>query len=148
MFVSRPARLVLRLVMYLTLVVLYFPLLYVARLSVATSLGFRMAAERLHARTLVRRPARPGPSRRVHELADDRLLGDAGRRVVLGSLAAAALSRVRVLRTPRSEPRHRVLPIALPGIVTGIALNSGFSRLGVELSAATLAVARTPRSAS
>ena len=34
-----------------------------------------------------------------------------------------------------------MLPIALPGIVTGIALNSGFARLGIELSSGTLAVA-------
>ena len=40
MFISRPMRLALRLFMGLVLVVLYFPLLYVARLSVATSKGF------------------------------------------------------------------------------------------------------------
>ncbi len=39
-FISRPTRIALRVFMCLVLVVLYFPLLYVARLSVATSKGF------------------------------------------------------------------------------------------------------------
>ena len=34
-----------------------------------------------------------------------------------------------------------VLPIALPGIVTGVALLSGFERLGIDLSLMTLVVA-------
>src|SRR5262249_51465488 len=34
-----------------------------------------------------------------------------------------------------------VLPIALPGIVTGLALNSGFHRVGLNLSLFTLVVA-------
>ncbi len=60
--------------------------------------------------------------------------------LVLGSLAAAALSRYKFFGR-NSLNLIIILPIALPGIVTGIALNSGFARLGIELSAGTLAVA-------
>ena len=54
MFLSRRARIALRLFMGLVLVVLYFPLLYVARLSVATSKGFAWPPSRVDARPLGR----------------------------------------------------------------------------------------------
>lgn len=139
MFVSRPARIVLRLFTFLVLVVLYFPLLYVARLSVATSLGFAWPPSGF---TLEHwadaRDAEPPREAFMNSLTIAFWATLVA--LVLGSLAAAALSRYEFFG------RHAlnlviVLPIALPGIVTGIALNSGFSRLGVELSAATLAVA-------
>ena len=62
--------------------------------------------------------------------------------LVLGSLAAAALSRYQFFG------RHAfslliVLPLALPGVVTGIALNAGFARLGVDLSRVTLVTAHS-----
>jgi putative spermidine/putrescine transport system permease protein len=136
---SRPVRLLLRVFTGLVLVVLYFPLLYVARLSFATSKGFAWP-----------------PSGWTLEHWSDARHAQAPRdafmnsltialwatliALVLGSLAAAALSRYRFFGR-NSLNLIIVLPIALPGIVTGIALNSGFARLGVELSAATLAVA-------
>jgi putative spermidine/putrescine transport system permease protein len=60
--------------------------------------------------------------------------------LVLGSLAAAALTRFHFFGR-NVISLMLVLPLALPGIVTGIAFNSGFARLGVDLSRATLVTA-------
>ena len=61
--------------------------------------------------------------------------------LVLGTLVAMALSRYRFFGR-QSVSLLVVLPIALPGIVTGIALNNGFRTiLGVNLGLATLIVA-------
>jgi putative spermidine/putrescine transport system permease protein len=60
--------------------------------------------------------------------------------LVLGSLAAAALTRFRFFGR-NAVNLMIILPIALPGIVTGLALNAGFARLDVPLSMFTLVVA-------
>jgi ABC-type spermidine/putrescine transport system permease subunit II len=63
----------------------------------------------------------------------------AGIAVVLGSLTAMALDRYRF----RGKPAIRflvVLPIALPGIVTGVAMLSFFSLLGWDLSRWTIII--------
>src|SRR5262249_45158712 len=60
--------------------------------------------------------------------------------LVLGTLAAFALTRHHFLGRD-GVSLVIVLPIALPGIVTGIALLSGFQRLGIDLSVATLVIA-------
>ena len=139
MFISRPMRIALRLFMGLVLVVLYFPLLYVARLSVATSKGFAWPPSGF---TLDHwEEARHAQAPR-DALMNSLMIAFWATLIalVLGSLAAAALSRYKFFGR-NSLNLIIVLPIALPGIVTGIALNTGFARLGVELSAATLAVA-------
>jgi putative spermidine/putrescine transport system permease protein len=61
--------------------------------------------------------------------------------VVLGTLLALAMSRYKFFgKQPVSL--MVILPIALPGIVTGIALNNAFRTiLGVQLTIATLIVA-------
>jgi len=139
MFLSRRARKALQIFTGLVLVVLYFPLLYVARLSFATSRGFTWPPRGW---TLEHwedaRHARPAREALVHSLQIAFWATLVA--LVLGSLAAAALSRHRFFG------RHSinlliVLPIALPGIVTGVALNAGFARLGVDLSRATLVTA-------
>jgi len=138
-FISRPMRIALRLFMGLVLVVLYFPLLYVARLSVATSKGFAWPPSGF---TLDHwEEARHAQAPR-DALMNSLMIAFWATLIalVLGSLAAAALSRYKFFGR-NSLNLIIVLPIALPGIVTGIALNTGFARLGVELSAATLAVA-------
>src|SRR4029453_457264 len=60
--------------------------------------------------------------------------------LVLGSLAAAALSRYHFFGR-NSINLLIILPIALPGIVTGVALHAGFARMGVDLSRGTLVTA-------
>lgn len=62
--------------------------------------------------------------------------------IVLGSLAAFALQRYRFFgRTAISF--MMVLPIALPGIVTAIAMRSAFGRVGMELGFRTLVIAHS-----
>jgi putative spermidine/putrescine transport system permease protein len=60
--------------------------------------------------------------------------------LVLGTLAALAVSRYRFFGR-ETISFLVILPIALPGIVTGIALNSTFSQvLGIDLSLFTIVV--------
>ena len=59
---------------------------------------------------------------------------------MLGTLASFALTRYRFFGR-NAVSFIAVLPIALPGIVTGIALNSGYHRVGINLSLFTLVVA-------
>src|SRR3954454_7768661 len=60
--------------------------------------------------------------------------------LVLGSLAALAVARFRVFGR-EGGPVPLLLPIALPGIVTGMALNSTFTQiLGVDLTMFTIIV--------
>jgi putative spermidine/putrescine transport system permease protein len=59
--------------------------------------------------------------------------------LVLGSLAASAVARSRFFGR-EAISFLIVLPIALPGIVTGIALRSGINTLGFEFSTFTIVV--------
>ncbi len=61
--------------------------------------------------------------------------------LVLGTMAAMALQRTRFFGR-NTVSLLIILPIALPGIVTGLALNNGFrSILGIDLGFATIVVA-------
>jgi putative spermidine/putrescine transport system permease protein len=60
--------------------------------------------------------------------------------LVLGTLAAFALQRFSFFGRDTISLAI-ILPIALPGIVTGIALNSAFREVGVSLGFATVVVA-------
>src|SRR5262249_24952592 len=60
--------------------------------------------------------------------------------LALGTLASFALTRQKWFGR-NAISLLIVLPIALPGIVTGIALLSGFQRVGINLSFGTLVVA-------
>ena len=139
MYLSRTSRWLLRIVTGIVLLVLYFPLLYVMRLSVATSRGFSFPPEGFTTEHWSDAANAAGPREALmHSLTI--ALWATLVALVLGSLAAAALTRFRFFG--RSTVNLMlILPIALPGIVTGIALNSGFARLGVELSRFTLVVA-------
>src|SRR5207302_8091480 len=57
-----------------------------------------------------------------------------------GTLASFALTRHRFFGR-NAVSFVAVLPIVLPGIVTGIVLNSGYHRVGINLSLFTLVVA-------
>lgn len=139
MFVSRPTRVALRVFTGLVLLVLYFPLLYVVRLSFAKSRGFAWPPSGF---TLDHwADARHADGPRDALINSLTIAGWATLvALVLGALAAAALSRYKFFGR-NTVNLMIVLPIALPGIVTGIALNSGFARLGVDLSRVTLATA-------
>jgi putative spermidine/putrescine transport system permease protein len=60
--------------------------------------------------------------------------------LLLGTMTALAVHRFRFFGRDTLSLLV-VLPIALPGIVTGIALNSAFNQFGVELGMVTLIVA-------
>jgi putative spermidine/putrescine transport system permease protein len=139
MYLSRTARWFFRVFTGLVLAVLYFPILYVMRLSVATSRGFTWPP---HGWTLEHwRDAShaQGPQdafiHSMHVALSATVIA-----LVLGSLAAAALSRFQFFGR-NVVSLLLVLPLALPGIVTGLAFNSGFQRLGIDLSFLTLVVA-------
>lgn len=139
MFLSRRARLVLRLVTAAVLVVLYFPLLYVMRLSIAKSRGFSWPPSGFTLEHWADAVDADGPRTALwHSLTVAFWATVVA--LVLGSLAAAALTRFEFFGR-NVISLMLVLPIALPGIVTGIAFNSGFARLGVDLSRATLVTA-------
>ncbi len=139
MYLSRPARLALRCFAGLILFVLYFPLAYVARLSVNTGVNYvwppkgwtlQWWDEAIHA---------DGPREALQHSLQTAAWATAVA-LLLGTLAAFALSRHRFFGQG-SVSLAIVLPIALPGIVTGIALLSAFQRVGIELSFSTLVVA-------
>jgi putative spermidine/putrescine transport system permease protein len=125
----------------LVVLLLYFPLAYVARLSVATSRGFAWPPSGFTIDAWSRTWHASGPKTALsHSLtiaAASTLVA-----LVLGSAAASALTRFDFFGR-NVVNLMIVLPIALPGIVTGIAFNSGFERLGVDLSRFTLIVAHS-----
>jgi putative spermidine/putrescine transport system permease protein len=139
MYLSRRARVALRVVTWLVLLALYFPLLLVMRLSIATSRGFTWPPSGFTLEHWSDAAHADGPRAALW----NSLTIAAGATLValvLGSLAAAALTRYRFFGRDVIS-LMLVLPLALPGIVTGIAFNSGFARLGVDLSRATLITA-------
>ena len=139
MVLSRGARFCLRLFTGVVLVGLYFPLLYVMRLSVATSRGFSWPPKGFTFEHWTAARSATGPrDALLHSLT---IAGWATLvALVLGSLAAAALTKFKFFGR-NTLNLMLILPLALPGIVTGIALNSGFARLDVDLSRVTLVVA-------
>ncbi len=139
MHLSRGARTAMRLFTGLVVAVLYFPLLYVMRLSVARSRGFTWPPSGF---TLDHWSAASHAEGPRDALWNSLTIAGWATLValVLGSLAASALTRFSFFG--RSVVNLMlVLPLALPGIVTGIAFNAGFARLGVDLSRATLVTA-------
>src|SRR3954468_13285765 len=139
MYLSHPARFLLRAFCAVVLVVLYAPILYVARLSVNTAknyawppTGFTLEWWRQAAHQAAPREAL------LHSVQT--AIWATAIALLLGTLASFALTRHTFFgRNPLSL--FIVLPIALPGIVTGVALLSGFQRVGIDLSFMTLVVA-------
>ena len=79
MYLSVRARWVLRAFCALVLVVLYAPILYVARLSVNTATNYAWPPTRLHARVVAAGAPRAGPTRGAPALGADRAVGDRDR---------------------------------------------------------------------
>lgn len=139
MYLSRRARVALRIFTGLMVAVLYFPLLYVMRLSIATSRGFTWPPSGFTLDHWSDAANAEGPR---DALWNSLVIASYATVValVLGSLAAAALTRYDFFGR-NVVSLMLVLPLALPGIVTGIAFSSGFARLGVDLSRFTLVTA-------
>ena len=139
MYVSRTARYLLGAFTALVLVVLYFPILYVARLSFNQARGFAWPPRGFTLQWWRAAYHASGPREALFRSVETAVLASAIA-LVLGTLASFALTRHRFFGR-NAVSFLAVLPIALPGIVTGIALNSGYNRAGITLSMFTLVVA-------
>ena len=85
-----------------------------------------MAAAGLTTRVVVAGLAQPGRASRARRPRSRPGSGATAIALVLGTMVAFAVAPVPVLR-PRVDLLLVVLPIALPGIVTGIALSNAFT---------------------
>jgi putative spermidine/putrescine transport system permease protein len=123
----------------LTFAVLYAPLLVVAILSFNTSKSFSWPPSGVTLHWWNKAATESGPR---DALWLSLKIGFAATVValVLGTLAAFALQRFRFFGRDAVN-LMLVLPIALPGIVTGVALNSAFRQVNFELGFMTLVVA-------
>jgi putative spermidine/putrescine transport system permease protein len=138
-YLSRRARIALRCFSALALAVLYFPLVYVARLSVNTAANYAWPPSGFTLDWWDKAINSSAPREALTHSLETAGWATAIA-LVLGTLAAFALSRHRFFGQG-SVSLALVLPIALPGIVTGIALLAAFQRVGIELSFSTLVVA-------
>ena len=139
MILSTGARWLLRLAAAAVLTFIYAPLVLVATQRVLHQRDVRLAAAGLHAALVagrgVQRGRAHGPrSRRWRSRSRPRLIA-----VVLGTLASMALVRYDFFGRD-AVSLLVLLPIALPGIVTGIALNTLFTQALGGLTFFTLVV--------
>jgi putative spermidine/putrescine transport system permease protein len=139
MHLSRPARIVLRLATLLGFAFLYAPLVVVALMSFNKSKSFSWPPSG-YTLSWWKAAWHSGGARDALYVSL-RLAGSAALvALVLGTLLAFALQRFEFFG--KSVLSFAVvLPIALPGIVTGIAMNAGFKQIGVDLGFRTLVVA-------
>ena len=121
------------------LAVVYVPLLVVLLNSFNSSHDVQLAAGGLHHSSggggARRTPGSATPSAPACSSGS----GATALALVLGTMAAFAVARYRLFGR-EAVSFVLVLPIALPGIVTGIALNSAFSAGGVALGYLTVVV--------
>jgi len=135
---SRRARALLRLATVLGLGVVYVPLLVVLVNSFNTSRTFGWPPSGFTTRWWSRAASNPGARDALLTSVEIALCATA-LALVLGSMAAFAVARYRWFGRD-AVSFLVVLPIALPGIVTGIALNSAFSAGGFALGFLTVVV--------
>jgi putative spermidine/putrescine transport system permease protein len=139
MLISRPVRIALRVITALVLSFLYLPLVVILVLSFSKSKTFIWPPPGFNLHWWHTTAHESGPrtalvtSLKVAAAATLVALG-------LGSMVAYAVQRYRFFGRDTLS-LVVVLPIALPGIVTGVALNSGFRQAGVTFGYATLIVA-------
>lgn len=139
MYLSATARAVLRLATGLVLAFLFAPLVIVAVLSFNTSRTFSWPPDGLTTRwwtgALDNEEIRHALANSLETAAWATAVA-----LVLGSLVAFAVHRFRFFGRDTLSLLV-VLPIALPGIVTGLALQRAFLSLGIDLSMRTLVAA-------
>ncbi|MDQ1467388.1 MAG: putative spermidine/putrescine transport system permease protein [Actinomycetota bacterium] len=139
MYLSRRARLALRAFTGLTFATLYVPLVIVAILSFDKARSFTWPPSGFTLHWWGRAATESGPRDALWMSLKTGLAATAVA-LVLGTLAAFALQRFRFFGRD-AVSLMLVLPIALPGIVTGVALNSAFRQVGLGLGFTTLVVA-------
>lgn len=139
MYLSHGARRALTIFSALIIGLLYVPLLIVGALSFNTAKSFSWPPQGL---TTSWWSTAAGDSE-IHEALWNSVklaLSASAVALVLGTCAAFAVHRFRFFGR-ETVSLLVILPIALPGIVTGIAMNRGFNRLGLDLGFRTLVIA-------
>jgi putative spermidine/putrescine transport system permease protein len=139
MLLSRPARILLRVLTGLVLVFLYAPLAIITILSFSSSKSFTWPPPGYSLKWWSAAIQEPGPREAFVTSLKVGLVATVIA-LVLGSLASYAVHRFRFFGRD-TVSLLVVLPIALPGIVTGVALNSAFRQVGFDLGFETLVVA-------
>lgn len=140
MTLSRPARLALLVAVLLGLAVIYIPLLVVVVNSFNVDATFAWPPDHLTLEWWRRAVDNSGARDAIWTSVRAGLFATAVA-LVLGTLAAFALQRYRFFGRD-AVSLLVILPIALPGIVTGIALNNAFRTvMGIDLGFLTLVVA-------
>jgi putative spermidine/putrescine transport system permease protein len=140
MVITRGLRIALRIVTGLVLAVVYVPLIVVVINSVNADKSFGWPPTGFTLTWWSRAAHNAGALAALRTSVEVGLLSTAIA-LVLGTLAAMSLQRYRFFGR-EAVSLLVILPIALPGIVTGIALNNAFRTiLGVPLSTATLVIA-------
>jgi putative spermidine/putrescine transport system permease protein len=137
--VSRRAHLALTLVMAAGLAVIYVPLLVVVVNSFNTSRTFGWPPAGLTLEWWQRTAGNTG-AREALLTSIEVGLGATAVALVLGTMAAFAVQRYRFFGRD-TVSFLVILPIALPGVVTGIALNSAFTTAHVPFGYLTVVVA-------
>lgn len=139
MYLSRTARNLLRVATGLGLAFLYLPLLIVLVLSFNSSRTFSWPPDGLTLHWWSQAADNQG-ARHALGTSLKTALGATAIALVLGTLASFAVQRYRFFGR-EVVSFVVILPIALPGIVTGLALNSAFRQAGIGLGFFTLIVA-------
>ncbi len=140
MTLSRPARLALLGALLVGLAVIYIPLLVVLINSFNKDTTFAWPPDELTTQWWDSAVDNPGARSAIWTSVKAGLLATVFA-LVLGTLAAFALQRYRFFGRD-AVSLLVILPIALPGIVTGIALNNAFRTIiGIELGFITLVIA-------
>ena len=138
MRLSRPTRIALRIATIAILVFIYVPIAIIVLFSFNTS---RVATWPISGFTLEwYQKALTDPGIREALLASlTAAVGATTVSLVLGTLIALAVQRYRFFGR-ETISFIVILPIALPGIVTGIALNTAFRTIGIELGMMTIII--------
>ena len=139
MLLSRPARIVLGVVTVAVLAFLYVPIVVIFVLSFSKSKTFAWPPPGLALHWWRATLHESGP-RAALVTSLKVATGATAIALVLGSMASYAVQRFRFFGR-QTVSLIVVLPIALPGIVTGVALNTAFRQAGVALGYLTLIVA-------
>jgi putative spermidine/putrescine transport system permease protein len=141
MLVTPRGRVGLKLATAVVLAFLYVPLVVILVLSFSSSRAFIWPPPGFSTQWWTRAFHEPGPRDALITSVKVALAATAIA-LVLGSLASMAVQRFRFFGRD-TVSLLLVLPIALPGIVTGVALNAGFQQAGVPLGFLTLIVAHS-----
>ena len=139
MRLSRPTRMLLRAGVALTLLFIYIPLVVIGIYAFSSATTLEWPPPGLTLDWFGKAVDNPGARDALLTSVEVGLIATA-LALVLGTLASLAVARHRFFGR-ETISFLVILPIALPGIVTGIALNSTFSQvLGVPLSLLTVVV--------